>query len=284
MSRFPSPWRAIATMAVLAGATSAAPALTTIEDVLYKADGSRFNGTLTITWNTFQSGDNTPIPVQGATFNVVNGILKIRLVPTTNASPGANYTVKYSSQGKYQFTELWAVPPSTNVLRVRDVRVATGTQVGPPPPVLTQMLISDVTGLSNELGVRPLRGAGYGPSHTAVINSSGQVDAAAGNLSDCVHVDGTSGPCGAAALSTSGTGSSFADSETPSGLVNGVNTSFTLNFAPNPASSLQFFRNGILMKRASDYTLSGSVVTFFTVSAPQAGDLLTAYYRYIPGQ
>ncbi len=282
MCVLPSRWRATAIMVALASAASATPALTTVQDVLYKADGSRFYGTLSITWNNFQAGDNTPVPVQGTTVNVVNGNVKIRLVPTTNASPGANYKVKYSSQGKYQFTELWAVPPSTSILRVRDVRVATGTQVGPPPPVLSQLLLSDITGLSNELNARPLRGAGYGPARTAVINSAGQIDAATGNLGDCVHVDGTSGQCSAA--SVNGSTSAFADSETPAGLVNGVNTSFTLNFAPNPAASLQMFRNGLLMKQGFDYTLSGTTVTFFTVSAPRAGDLLTTSYRYVPRQ
>ncbi len=269
-------WRAVATVVALSSVTSAAPALTTIQDVLYKADGSRFNGTITITWNNFQTGDDNPIPAQGLSLAVVNGFLKVRLAPTTNASAGANYTVKYASQGQYIFSETWAVPYSTYTLRIRDVRVGTGTVVGAPPPITTQVLIADVSGLSNELSARPMRGSGYSPGRAVVINSGGQLDAAAGNLSDCLRVDGSSGPCG-----TGGDSSvAYADAETPSGLVNSINTSYTLNFTPDPAASLAFFRNGVLMKQGADYTLNGNVVTFYTASAPQTGDLLTASYRY----
>ena len=269
-------WRAVATVVALASATSATPALTTIQDVLYKADGSRFNGTVSITWNNFQTGDDNPIPTQGITVAVINGFLKVRLAPTTNASPGANYTVRYASQGQYIFSEIWAVPSSTFTLRIRDVRVGSGSVVGPPPPVTTTVMISDVSGLSNELTSRPMRGAGYTLARTAVINSGGQLDGASGNLNDCVHVDGSSGPCGSVGSSSL----AYADAETPTGLVNGINTTFTLNFAPSPGASLEFYRNGVLMKQGADYTLNGNTVTFFTASVPQSGDLLTASYRY----
>lgn len=281
MSFFRNGWRALPTVVVLACAAPAfsAPALTTIQDVLYRADGSRFNGTVKFTWNSFHSGDNNPIPSQGITVNVVNGNLKVRLVPTTNASAGASYSVTYMSQGKYQFSETWAVPPSSTTLRVRDVRVAIGSTVG-PPTISTEILISDVTGLSAELAARPQKGSSFAPSRAAVINASGQIDAATGNLGDCLHVDGSSSPCG------TGGGSSnviFADSETPAGLVNGVNTAFTLNNAPSPAGSLMLYRNGVLLKQNIDYSVAGNALSFYSSSAPQAGDFLTANYRYVSG-
>lgn len=269
-------WRTVAAVVALAGVGSAAPALTTIQDTLYQADGTRFNGTLTITWNNFQSGDNNPIPTQGLTVNVVNGYLKVQLVPTTNASAGANYSVQYSSQGQYVFTETWAVPPSTLTLAVRDVRVTTGTVIG-PPPVTTDVPISDVDGLMNELNIRPMKGAGFLPGSAALINSAGMIDAVSGNPDDCVHVDGTSGPC-----ASGGSGSTvvFADAETPSGAANGVNNAFTLNNIPSPAASLALFRNGVLLAQGSDFTLSGSTVTFYSYAVPQTGDILLASYRY----
>jgi len=51
---------------------------------------------------------------------------------------------------------------------------------------------SDVAGLVTDLAMRPLKGPGFAPSRTAVINSSGAIDAAIGNSGDCVLVDGTS--------------------------------------------------------------------------------------------
>jgi hypothetical protein len=255
----------------------ASPVLSTIQDTLYKADGTRFNGTVSITWSSFLTGDQAPVGAQGATIQVVNGALRVQLAPTTTATPGTNYSVVYSSQGKFQFSETWAVPPSTSVLRIRDVRVSTGAIIG-PPPVATAVDISDVTGLVNELGARPVKGPAFASSRAAVINSLGALDAASGNPGDCVRVDGTSGACG-----TSGSGGpapSFSDNEVPSGLINGVNTAFTLMYAPLPDSSLLLFRNGLRMTKGVDFTISGNTITFLTVSTPQAGDVVSASYRY----
>jgi len=52
--------RSLFAVALLACSSLAAPVLTTIQDVLYKADGAPFNGTLTISWNSFQSADVSP--------------------------------------------------------------------------------------------------------------------------------------------------------------------------------------------------------------------------------
>jgi hypothetical protein len=255
----------------------AGPALSTIQDTIYKADGTRFNGTVTIAWNSFLTGDQAPIGAQATTIQVVNGALRVQLAPTTAATPGTNYSVVYSSQGKFQFGETWAVPPSTSVLRIRDVRVSTGDIIG-PPPVVSAIAVSDVTGLSNELAARPVKGPAFASSRAAVINSLGSLDAASGNPGDCVRVDGTSGPCGTSA--SGGPAISFSDGEVPTGLVNGVNTAFTLMYAPTPDSSLQVFRNGLRMTRGVDYTTIGNAITFLTVATPQAGDILTAAYRY----
>src|SRR6185369_7045570 len=126
----------------------AQPALTTIQDILYRADGTRFSGTMFITWSSFLAGDTSNIATANLTLPIVNGVLRVQLVPTTTASAGAQYSVTYNSQGIDQFTEIWAVSPSTISLRVRDVRVSGGTVIG-PPPVLTPVQISDVTGLPN---------------------------------------------------------------------------------------------------------------------------------------
>ena len=71
----------------LATSLFAAPPLTTIQDVLYKADGTRFNGTVTISWNSFEAIDRSAIAQQTITVTVVNGYLHVQLVPTTTA-PG----------------------------------------------------------------------------------------------------------------------------------------------------------------------------------------------------
>ena len=258
----------------------AAPALTTIQDILYKADGTRFNGALNIQWNNFQAGDTSIVATQQLTVQIVNGVLKVQLVPTTNASPGANYKVNYASAGRFQFSETWAVPPSSASLKVRDIRVSTGTTVGSLPVSGSQVQISDIQGLTNELLVRPIRGAGFAPARAAFINNAGQIEAVQGNLGDCVTVDGNSTPCG----SGGGGGGTFsyADTETPGGTVNGSNATFVVQFSPSPAASLMIYRNGLLMSPGIDFTLAANQITFLVTSVPQTGDTLTASYRYAP--
>ncbi len=222
---------------ISAGLAAAQPTLTTIQDVLYRADGTRYNGTIFINWNSFLGGDASNIATASLTLPIVNGVLHVQLVPTTTASAGAQYDVTYNNAGINQFTEVWAVPLSNVPLRVRDVRVSTGSVVG-PSPVTSPVQIGDVVGLQNELALRPLEGVGFAVGRAAIINSSGQIDGAAGSPSDCVRVDGSSGPCGSGG--GGGLLPSFADGEVPSGSANGVNTVFSLTNSPSPTASLDF--------------------------------------------
>lgn len=80
----------------------------------------------------------------------------------------------------------------------------------------------------------------------------------------------------------SGTGGNsfiFIDNETPSGLVNGTNDTYTLAHTPI-SGSLHLYRNGMRMKPSIDYTVSGSTITFLDVSVPQELDQLLVDYRY----
>src|SRR5438552_2943451 len=138
---------------------SAQPDLTTISDVLFKADGTRFNGLAQFTWLSFESGNGSNIAAQAKTVRIIDGNLFVQLAPTTNAVPQAVYSVKYSSDGKIQFQETWAVSPSATSLRVRDVRTTQPVFPGGSGAV-TQIQESDVTGLVADLGIRPIKGPG----------------------------------------------------------------------------------------------------------------------------
>ncbi len=262
---------ALAVYFLLSTFSYAQPPLTTIQDILYKADGTRFNGIVTITWNSFIAGNNSNIATQNVTASVTNGYLRVMLVPTTTALSPAVYNVVYNSDGAVQFAETWVVPPSTSPLPVSAVRSSsslTGTVA------LSQIQISDVSGLQTELNIRPTLGAAFAVSRAAVIDASGGIAGASGNLSDCLHVDGTSGACG-----TSTSSSGYVDAQTPSGIVNGSNLNFQLASAPNPATSLELYRNGLELQETIDYSLSGNAITFVTGNAPQPGDVLQAFYR-----
>ncbi len=81
-------------------------------------------------------------------------------------------------------------------------------------------------------------------------------------------------------LSDGGVPVIFEDFETPVGVVDGINTVFTLAHSPSPANSLLLFHKTgrlILIGGGLDYTLAAAVIT--TTAAPAAGDVLYAWYR-----
>lgn len=267
--------KSIQLAALLTASLGAQPPLTLIQDTLYQADGTRFQGTATISWASFEASDLSNIAANAARLPIVNGVLRIRLVPTTNAAIPGSYSVVYNSS-KVRFSEIWSVPPSVTQLRVKDVRVSTSALLA--PGASTTIQISDVAGLQNELQLRTTEGPGFSTSRAAVINATGGVDGASGNPGDCVHVDGTTGPCG----SGGGGSFSFIDLETPGGTVDGTNVVFTLSRIPSPVGSLLVFRNGLLMRSGSDYTLAGQLTTFINGQAPRPGDTLQCSYRVTP--
>jgi hypothetical protein len=249
--------------------------LTTIQDTLFKADGTRFNGTLSIHWSTFDTTNPGTVVQQSTTAVVVNGNLQVRLVPNAAATPPANvYTVHYQSDGREQFGETWTVPVSTIPLQVSQIRTGTlsapnsGSNTG-QGGTSTTVTESSVIGLQADLAQRPLKGVGFGTDAVAMVNNDGQIETVVGDVGDCVYVDGTAGPCGQPV---------FSDAETPGGIVDGANNTLTLANTPL-GSSLMLFRNGLYMTPNFDYTLTGLTVHFVTGAVPQPGDTLTASYR-----
>ena len=259
----------------------AGPALTTIQDTLYKANGTPFGGFALIEWQSFEAADSSNIATSNLTVPIVNGVLYVQLAP--NAS-GSSYAVRYVSDGRAQFQEIWVVPASATPLGLNDVRVtavpgSSGSGGTGGTGQDTSIPESSVVGLLADLAMRPRRGAGYAPSQAVYIDSAGLLEAVGGNLTDCVRVNGTSGPCG-----SSGAGPGFVDGETPAGLISGSNAVFTLGNPPAPAGSLALYRNGLIQQQNVDYSVAGNVITFAPGSLPLTGDTLMATYRLLnPG-
>jgi len=265
----------ILAVTIASGLSQVTPQLTAIQDTLYNADGTRFNGVLAISWQAFDAADSSDIAAHVLQVPIANGYLQVQLVPTTNSSPQVLYSVTYSGDAGVQFSETWSVPPSSTPLRIQDVRVSSGAGSVITPPGQTQVIqIANVVGLQNALSVRPVMGTGYASSRAAVIDALGGLDGVIGNPADCVHVDGTSGACGSASAPVL-----FVDSESPGGTIDGTNASFTLANAPVPPSSLALFRNGMLLQPGPDYTLTGNSLQFVTSKQPSPGDVLQGSYR-----
>ena len=250
--------------------------LTTIQDTLFKADGTRFNGSITIQWNTFDAANAGLIVQQSSSVSIANGNLQVSLAPNLGATAPANvYRVLYQSDGRNQFTETWTVPVSASPLKIAAVRTGTlaATPGGGVTGAQTPVNEADIVGLLNDLEQRPVKGSGFGTGRVAIVNQNGEVETAVGDSSECVRVDGTSGPCGSS--------TQFVDAETPGGLVDGSNPTFTLAATP-AGSSLQLFRNGLYMTPGFDYALTANLFVFVTGNVPQPSDKLTASYRVDP--
>jgi hypothetical protein len=268
--------RAALWLAPFLSIASAQTSLTTIQDTLFSADGTRFKGSLTISWSTFDASGLGTVVQQSKTVPVINGNLYVQLAPNVAANPPANlYTVLYQSDGYQQYTETWTVPAVSTPLTVSQVRIGSsaGNSIngGVSAGNSTTITEGSVTGLVNDLQQRPVKGASYAAGAVAIIDQNGQLEAAAGTPGSCVMVDGTTGPCGTS-------GPAFVDSEIPGGAVNGTNRVFTLQNSPD-GNSLMLFRNGIYMLAGLDYTLTGSTIQFAVVAVPQSGDILVASYR-----
>jgi hypothetical protein len=207
------------------------------------------------------------------TIKVVDGNLRVKLVPNSTTNPPAYYSVVYNSDGRTQFSEAWAVPASTQALRVRDVRIAAPSTPGGGNGNGSVTQESDVVGLIADLGARPVKGAAFAAGRVALINGLGTIDGVGGNASDCLHVDGSSAPCSVQPPS-------FTDGDAPAGIVDGANATFTLMGTPSPVSSLSVYRNGLLQNLGVDYTANGRSLQFTSAAIPQPGDTLLASYRF----
>jgi hypothetical protein len=185
--------------------------------------------------------------------------------------------------------------------RYRNVKVATTTNVN-----LSNPATSTIDGISVSQGDRVLVHQQNTPSQNGIYvfdsSSTAMTRATDSDLWDelvgsLVYVDqgstqgeyryfctsNSGGTLGSTAVTytqdTSGTlaVTNFVIEETPSGSVNGSNTTFTLANTPT-TGTLQVYLNGLRQKSGAgnDYTLSTNVISFTT--APIAGDVIIATY------
>ncbi len=245
--------------------------LTHISDTVSNPDGSPFNGTVVITWTGSGTSAGTSATPYSTSAKIYNGALSVALVPSVTASSSAFYLAVFNSRdGRLSWVETWQVGVSSAPLTLSQVRAnISGTA---PSSGTNNIPIGQVTGLSAYLN--------------AISNSVNTLTATTGGFNSTVSglassvTNLTNIVSGLVSAGTSaGNSPTFFDGEVPQGAVNGSNAIFNLTNAPNPASSLSLFRNGVLQKVGSDFSLSGSTITFFTASVPRSGDLVQSSYR-----
>jgi hypothetical protein len=89
---------------------------TVIQDTVYNADGSPFNGSIVIGWPTFQRADGTRVQGGSRSVDVQAGAFRASL-PVFNG-----YSVLYLDSSATERRETWSVPASATTLRIQDVR------------------------------------------------------------------------------------------------------------------------------------------------------------------
>ncbi len=134
--RFPIAAKAVVFMlsALLIGLTlsttlrAQGPALTTISDTVYRADGTAASGTVLISWPSFQTAGGDEVAAGNLAVTIgPQGSFTAQLVPNVGSSPaGTYYVVVFQLDDGTVRTEYWAVP-ATSPTTIAAVLTTPGT-------------------------------------------------------------------------------------------------------------------------------------------------------------
>jgi hypothetical protein len=104
------------------------PALTTVADTVYRADGTPASGTVLISWPSFQTAEEDPVAAGNLSVTIgLLGAVTVQLVPNAGASPaGTYYVVVYQLDDGTVRKEYWSVP-STSPTTISAVLTTPGT-------------------------------------------------------------------------------------------------------------------------------------------------------------
>jgi len=104
------------------------PALTTINDTVYRADGSAASGTVMISWPSFESAAGDAVVAGDLAITIGPlGAFTAQLVPNAGSSPaGTYYVAVFQLDDGTVRTEYWAVP-ATSPTTIAAVLTTPGT-------------------------------------------------------------------------------------------------------------------------------------------------------------
>jgi hypothetical protein len=135
------------------------PALTSVVDTVYMADGSDAKGILVITWPAFITASGTAVAPGVLDVPLgTNGALNVELEPNAGATPpGVYYTVVYQLEPGEVRTEYWVVPTSSPAT-LAQVRTTPGSGTA-AQPVSMQYVNTALAGKANDNAVVHLANA-----------------------------------------------------------------------------------------------------------------------------
>jgi hypothetical protein len=116
------------TLAVSTAVQAQGPALTTVSDTVYRADGSAASGTALISWPSFQTAAGQVVAAGNESIKIgTGGAFVAQLTPNAGATPaGSYYVVVFQLDDGTVRTEYWSVP-TTSPVTIAAVRTTPGT-------------------------------------------------------------------------------------------------------------------------------------------------------------
>jgi hypothetical protein len=140
-------------LALFASALADTPAMTTISDTVYRADGTPASGTLLISWPAFTTAAGTPVAAGSKSVTIATGgAVSVALVPNASASPaGTLYSVVYRLSDGTTSSEYWSVG-SASPATIASVRTTPGSGTA-IQMVTRQYLDSAVAAKANDAAV-----------------------------------------------------------------------------------------------------------------------------------
>lgn len=171
---------------------------TSVQGVVYRADGTPATGTLIVTWPSFSTANNQAVAAGSLTASIgQDGFVSLNLAPNAGASPaGSFYTVIYHLNDGTVNKEYWVVPAaaSASIVSVRSQLVPATVAVQDATKQYVDASIASLSG--NYLSLRG--GSLSGPlalssGANLTIGGMAQVDGAltAASLNGEITVDGT---------------------------------------------------------------------------------------------
>src|SRR5580698_10962986 len=225
-------------MALALSATSWAqgPALTTVNGIVYRADGTAALGTVLISWPSFQSAEGDAVAAGNLSVTIGPlGAFTAQLVPNVGASPaGTYYVVVFQLDDGTVRTEYWAVP-ATSPTTIAGVLTTPGTGLG--NLAVTQ---ADVAAAVATVNATVVHLAG-----TETITGTKQFTVPPSLPTPAAATDGANKGYVDAAVSTVGSGAYVAIA---GGTMTGPLTLPADPAAPNQAADRNYVDNGLAVK------------------------------------
>ncbi len=219
-------------------AAQSGPAMTTVSDTVYRADGSPAQGTAIIMWPVFVTADGTAVAAGTANVRLgTNGALSVALVPNVGANPaGAYYTVVFQLGPGEVKTEYWLVP-TTSPANLATVRTTPGSGLA-TQPVSMQYVNTALSGKANDNAVVHLNGSEtINGSKSFAVAPSVPTPTSTGQVANKAYVDSS--------VATVGSGNFLA---TAGGTMTGPITLPANPVAPLQAATKQYVDAGFAVK------------------------------------